>query len=163
MAQNITKYSRYDLTLWWLIPSCFAIIAAAMNSVQMSLIGLAITLAIFLLGQYLFRCHVRIERVTNEYLEILQSSGFTNELDALLKAGTCELSNRFELNQAAEKIRKRDKSAHDPLDHSILPRREVLAFLKWCQKNRKSISSGSDTLVVIAQYMGQIPNEPPHK
>ena len=141
--------------LWVIIMPLF------MTTEEMWLTGIEISvvviLVVFLCGQYLNRRQARVERVVSEYLSRFRSGNFTNGLDALLKSGACELSNRFELNEVCRKICKRAKSGQHPNSaEKVLLNRRMLAFLNFCQKNHQDISSGSDTLVVILQFNGEI-------
>ena len=130
-----------------------------MHSQEMWLGGLVVTCGLFLAGLAYYRRQTRIERVVTEYLSKFRSGNYTNGLDTLLKCGANELENRFELYEVCRKILKREKKAQDPLGVSDLPRRDVFAFIKWCHKNNEDISSGSDTMVLIAQFRGDLPKE----
>jgi hypothetical protein len=148
-----------DVALLWLIPSLCIILPLFMTSQEMWLGGIVATCVLLLFGLAYQRRHARIERIVSEYLKIFREGNYTNGLDTLLNSGVCELHNRFELNEVCRKIRKREKRADDPLQVGDLTRRKVFKFLKWCHKHNKNISSSSDTLVLILEFEGEIPNE----
>lgn len=133
-------------------------IAAAMMPLSMTGIEITVAVALFglLVNQYFNRRQERIRRVVNEWMECFNSTNYTNGVDALLRAGVCELNNRFELSEACRKICRREKRAQRPSLEPELPDVKLFSFLKFCHKNNHDISSGSDTLVVILQFKGEI-------
>jgi hypothetical protein len=154
---QMAEYGRNQLFFLWLILLPLISLPLFMASTEIWLGTILVTLALFLLGHYIYRRHVRIERVVSEYLTCFRSGDYTNGLDALLKSGVCELSNRFELNEVCRKICKRETKAQHPNDcETELPNRKLFAFLKFCHKHKKDISSASDTLAVILQFNGEI-------
>jgi hypothetical protein len=121
-----------------------------MASVEMWLGGLAATLILFLIGQYLFHRHSRIKTVVDSYLASCKPEDSEKGLSIILKCGVIELKNRWELNEVFRKIKAR--GLLHPDQHGDIPNRKLLRYFKFC--HREGYTLENDSFVAICKFKG---------
>ena len=138
--------------LWSLLPVLAWTITMPlfMTSTEMWLGGIGISLALFLAGLSIHRRQSRIDRVVKSYLDSFTADAYENGLARLLKCGVVELKNRRELKEVCRGIQANGKN--HPNYYDEISNAKLLAFLKFCHKNGHTLESGSDSLIVQAQF-----------
>ena len=119
--------------------------------------GILTALALFLAAQYLIRRNARINHAINAYLDAYKLNPYENGLARILKCGVVELKNQRELNEVCRRIVANGK-VH-PNYYQDVPNKRLLNFLKFCHKNGHDLSSGSDSIIVLAAFDKKFPPE----
>jgi hypothetical protein len=117
-------------------------------------IGIAVTCSLFLFNQYLSRRTQRIDRVSSNYSKVAETGVVKNGLNTLLKCGCLELRNQAELDEVLKRICARFPHPNELPEK--LPNKKVLAFLRFCHREKHKIESVDDVAFALALFAKDI-------